>query len=269
MENQDTTVPSESEEEELSHSDKMIGVFSEPTATFEKTAKFPPKVIDWFLPILLLAVLVSVQQILYHSNPDIAFQLKQKQMDAIEKRLDAQVENGTITKDQANQQRDMIESRMDQMGSITLVFQTIGILIAIFVFFFIMAGIYFLLAKFALKGEGSYSSVMVASGLSAYIGALGIIIITIIALLMGKLLMDSSVASFLGSDKATLIGWIYAKLDIFTIWSSIVFAIGLAKMFKSSSTQKYYMLVFGVWIIGGLILFFLAKAIPFLRFAGM
>jgi hypothetical protein len=218
---------------------------------------------------LLLAVLISVQQILYHANPEISFQLKQKQMEAIGKRLDAQVESGAITRDQANQQRDMIESRMDQMGGIALVFQTIGIWIAIFVVFFIMAGIYFLLVKFALKGEGGYSSVMVASGLSAYIGVLGIIITTIISLLMGKLFMDSSVASFMGSDKSTIVGWVLAKLDIFTIWSFVVFAIGLAKMFKSSSTQKYYMLVFGIWLIGGLILFFLAKAIPFLKFFGM
>ncbi|MGA8265657.1 MAG: YIP1 family protein [Ignavibacteriaceae bacterium] len=269
MENQDTAASPELQEEELSHSDKMIGVFSEPTATFEKTAKFPPKTMDWFLPILLLAVLISVQQILYHANPEISFQLKQKQMEAIGKRLDAQVESGAITRDQANQQRDMIESRMDQMGGVALVFQTIGIWIAIFVVFFIMAGIYFLLVKFALKGEGGYSSVMVASGLSAYIGVLGIIITTIISLLMGKLFMDSSVASFMGSDKSTIVGWVLAKLDIFTIWSFVVFAIGLAKMFKSSSTQKYYMLVFGVWLIGGLILFFLAKAIPFLKFFGM
>jgi hypothetical protein len=269
MENQDTAASSELQEEELSHSDKMIGVFSEPTATFEKTAKFPPKTMDWFLPILLLAVLISVQQILYHANPEISFQLKQKQMEAIGKRLDVQVESGAITRDQANQQRDMIESRMDQMGGIALVFQTIGIWIAIFVVFFIMAGIYFLLVKFALKGEGGYSSVMVASGLSAYIGVLGIIITTIISLLMGKLFMDSSVASFMGSDKSTIVGWVLAKLDIFTIWSFVVFAIGLAKMFKSSSTQKYYMLVFGIWLIGGLILFFLAKAIPFLKFFGM
>ena len=110
---------------------------------------------------------------------------------------------------------------------------------------------------------------MVASGLSAYIGVLGIIITTIISLLMGKLFMDSSVASFMGSDKSTIVGWVLAKLDIFTIWSFVVFAIGLAKMFKSSSTQKYYMLVFGIWLIGGLILFFLAKAIPFLKFFGM
>jgi hypothetical protein len=269
MENQDTTASPEQQEEELSHSDKMIGVFSEPSATFGKIAKFPPKVMDWFLPILLLCVLVSVQQILYRGNPEIAFQLKQKQMEAIEKRLDAQVESGQLTRDQANQQRDTIESRMDQMGGVGLVFQIIGIFIVIFIVFFIMAGIYFLLAKFVLKGEGGYNHVMVASGLSAYIGILGIIIVTIISLLMGKLFMDTSVASFMSSDKSTLVGWILAKLDLFTIWSFIVFAIGLAKMFKSTSTQKYYMLVFGVWLIGGLILFFLAKTIPFLKNFGM
>ena len=269
MENQDTTASPEQQEEQLSHSDKMIGMFSEPSTTFEKIAKFPPKVIDWFLPILLLCVLISVQQVLYHSNPEIAYQLKQKQMDAIEKRLDAQVESGQITRDQANQQRDMIESRMDQMGGLSLVFQIIGIFIVIFIVFFIMAGIYFLLVKFALKGEGGYTHVMVASGLSAYIGILGGIIITIVSLLMGKLFMDTSIASFMSSDKSTLTGWIFGKLDIFYIWSLIVFAIGLAKMFKSTSTQKYYILVFGVWLIGGLILFFLTKTIPFLKVLGM
>lgn len=269
MDNQDTAVSPESQEEELSHSDKMIGVFSEPTSTFEKVAKFPPKTMDWFLPILLLAVLVSLQQVVYHGNPDIAYQLKQKQMEAVQKNLDSQVESGKMTQEQANTQKDAIESRMDKMGGIGLVFQIIGILIAIFIFFFILAGIYFLLIKFVLKGEGGYSSVMVASGLSAYIGILGVIIVTIISLLMGKLIMDASVASFVGSDKSTIVGWILAKLDVFTIWSFAIFAIGLAKMFKSSSTQKYYMLVFGVWLIGGFILFMLAKAVPFLKMFGM
>jgi hypothetical protein len=269
MENQDTTGSPEQQEEELSHSDKMIGVFSEPSATFEKIAKFPPKVIDWFLPILLFCVLISVQQVLYHSNPEIAFQQKQKQMDAIEKRLDAQVESGQITRDQANQQRDMIENRMDQMGGLTLVFSIIAIFIGIFIIFFIVAGIYFLLAKFVLKGEGGYTQVMVASGLSAYIGILGVIIITIISLLTGKLFMDTSLATFMNSDKSTLIGWIYGKLDLFYIWSLIVSAIGLAKLFKSTSTKKYYMLVFGVWLIGGLIIFYVAKAVPFLKGFGM
>ena len=39
MENQDTTASPEQQEEQLSHSDKMIGMFSEPSTTFEKIAK--------------------------------------------------------------------------------------------------------------------------------------------------------------------------------------------------------------------------------------
>lgn len=269
MDNLDTQGTPESEEMEMSHSDKMIGVITEPSATFEKIAKFPPKTMDWFLPILLLIVLVSLQQVLYRTNPDIAYQLKQKQMEAINKRLDDAVQNGQITKEQADQQRTVIENRIEQMGNTGLIFQIVGIFVVIFVMFFLMAGIYFLLAKFVLKGDGTYMGVMSASGLSAYIGIIGVIVVTIISLLMGKLIMDPSVASFVGAEKSTITGWVLAKLDLFGIWGYIVFAIGLAKMFKSTSTQKYIMLVFGVWIVGGLALFFLAKVVPFLKFLGV
>ncbi len=266
MDNLDSPLQPDSQEQELSHSDKMIGIFSEPSSTFEKISKFPPKTLDWFLPILLLLVFVSISQIVIRTNPDIAYQIKQKQMEAIDKRLDNQVKSGQITQDQANQQRDQIEGNMEKMGGgIGMVFQTIGILIFGFIMFFIMTGIYFLLVKFLLKGDGTYTATMVANGLTAYIGIIGIIIATIISMLMGKLLPDISVASFMGMDKLTIGGWLLAKLDIFTIWAYIILSIGLAKMFKSSSTQKYYAMVFGVWIIGGLILFFIAKTVPFLK----
>ena len=261
--------PEEIQDTELNHSDKIAGIFTEPAKTFETTAKFPLKVKDWILPILLFAVILSFQQILYHSNPNIAYQLKQKQMEAINKRLDSAVESGKITREQADQQKNMIEDRMEKMGGLGLVFQIIGIFVVVFIIFFLIAGIYFLLAKFVLKGDGTYNSVMVASGLSLYIGLLGVIVITVISFLMGKMVLDSSVASFIGVDKSTIGGWLLAKLDVFTIWGYIVFSIGLAKLFKSSSTQKYYLMVFGVWIIGGLILFFIAKAVPFLQMFGM
>ena len=261
--------PEEIQDSELSHTDKIAGIFTEPAKTFETTAKFSPKTIDWILPVLLLALFVSFQQILYHSNPNLAYQLKQKQMEAIEKNLNSAVESGKMTREQANQQRDMIEDRMAKMGGIGLVFQIIGIFIVMFIVFFLMSTIYFLLAKFALKGEGSYNSVMTAYGLSWYISIIGIIVVTVISFLMGKILMDTSVASFVGADKSNIGGWLLAKLDIFTIWSFIVLGIGLAKMFKSSSVQKYMAMVFGVWIIGGLILHFLAEALPFLKFLGV
>ena len=56
MDNLDTQGTPESEEMELNHSDKMIGVITEPTSTFSKIAKFPPKTMDWFLPMLKVLV---------------------------------------------------------------------------------------------------------------------------------------------------------------------------------------------------------------------
>jgi len=41
-------------------------------------------------------------------------------------------------------------------------------------------------------------------------------------------------------------------------------SIGLAKMFKSETTGKYYAMIFGLWIGFGLLFFFLGKAIPML-----
>jgi hypothetical protein len=84
-------------------------------------------------------------------------------------------------------------------------------------------------------------------------------------MVLGKMMMDTSVASFMGNDKTTFAGWALAKVDPISIWSYIVLSIGLAKMFKSKSTGKYYVLVFGVWLIGMFLLFMLAQAVPFLQ----
>ena len=85
------------------------------------------------------------------------------------------------------------------------------------------------------------------------------------AFAFGKLFRDVSVASLMDMDKSTIVGWLLAKLDPFSIWIYFVLSIGLAKMFKSKNTMNYIVLVFSLWIIGGLIFFFLGQAFPFLR----
>ncbi|HEX9741018.1 MAG TPA: hypothetical protein VGA29_09590, partial [Ignavibacteriaceae bacterium] len=49
--------------EELSHTDKMTGIFTEPSATFERIAKFTVKTVDWFLPMLILFLIVAITRI--------------------------------------------------------------------------------------------------------------------------------------------------------------------------------------------------------------
>ena len=258
--NPETTGTPVAPEEELSHSDKMIGIFTEPSSTFEKIAKFPVKTIDWLLPILLLLLVISLTQILVMSNEEIAYQVKQKQ----EKSINEMVEKRVLTREQADQQIE--QSEKFSKSPLGWIFQTIGIFIFGFIIFFFVALIYFLFAKFALKGNGGFTSALVAGGLTAYISIIQIVLAAILAMAFGKLLGDISVASLASIDKATITGWLLGKVDPFSIWAYSITGIGLAKMFRSDSTTKYFIVVFGVWILGSLLLWGLGKVIPFLGF---
>lgn len=256
-------------EEELSHTDKIIGVITAPIETFQTIAKFPPKTIDWFLPVFILCVVIALTQFLVMTNPEIALQAKQKQMEAIQKNFDEMVAKKQITQQQADEQIARIEENMKSMGALTYVFQVIGIFFAVFIFFFVLCGIYFLLSKFALSGEGTYSSTLVANGLVSYIGIINIILAAILAFAFGRLMRDTSLASILEIDKATITGWLLAKVDPLSIWAYSVLSIGLAKMFKSNSMGKYFVMVFGLWIVGGLLIWYIAQAVSFLSFLNM
>lgn len=270
MQTEDTSnLEQMSSEQELSHTDKMIGIITAPKETFEKIAKFPPKTMDWFLPVLILCIVVALTQILVMTNPEIAFQAKQKQMEAIQKNFDEAVAKGQMTQQQADEQMSVIEERMASSGAMMYVFQTVGIFLFVFIFFFILCGIYFLLSKFALKGDGVYASALVANGLVSYIGIIHVILAAIFAFVFGRLMRDVSLASLMDIDKSSIMGWLAAKVDPLTIWAYVVLSIGLAKMFKSQSLGKYFAMVFGLWIVGGLLLWFVAKAVPFLSFLNM
>lgn len=263
-----STIPSQDGETqpemELSHSDKMIGIFSEPSSTYEKISQFPTKTMDWFLPVLIAFLVIAVTQILINSNKAIHSQIVEMQMTKMQKNFDKAVADKKMTQDQANQQLNAMQDRMENFGALQIVFIVVGIFLGGFMVFFIISGIYYLFVKFLLKGEGNYNSVLVASGLTFYLAVIQVIIATILTFALGRFLQDTSLASFLDSDKSTFLGFVFSKLDIFSIWIYIVLSIGLAKMFKSKTTGKYYAAVFGIWLIGGLLLFFIGKAVPFL-----
>ncbi|MHB8579063.1 MAG: YIP1 family protein [Ignavibacteriaceae bacterium] len=252
------------DETELSHSDKMIGIFTEPGKTYESISKYPVKTIDWFLPFALLLLVVTITQFLIMSNKEIHFQIVDKQMTKMQQNFNKLVSEGKMTQEQADKQISTIQDRMTNFGPLQMVLTVVGIFIGGFIVFFIMCGIYYLFAKFILKGDGNYSSVLVASGLTSYIVIIQVIIAAILAFAFGRLFGDTSVAAFLDSDKTTFAGFIFSKLDVFSIWIYIVLSIGLAKMFKSKQTIPYFVVVFGIWIIGGLLFFLIAKAVPIL-----
>lgn len=250
---------------ELSHSDKAVGVITEPSNTFEQTAKFSPRTIDWILPVLLLFLVIAVSNILMMNNDSIGYELKQKQLKAIEEQYDELVKKGQMTQEQADQQLENIQDGM-LSSPITMIITVISIFVGGFIFFIIITGIYYLFVKFLFKGDGTFTSALVANGLTAYIGIIQILAATIFAFVFGRLMRNVSVASLMNLDATTFTGFLLDKVDILAIWAYIVLGIGLAKMFKSKETGKYIALSIGLWIVGGLIIFLLIKAVPSLSF---
>jgi hypothetical protein len=265
MNSNDTIPPVEKTEPqngELSHSDKMIGVFTEPARMFHHTSKFAPRHKDWVIPVLILFFVAALIRIIAMTNEEVFFETKSQGIDRIER----MVEDGTLSREQGDEAIETVEQQMEFMNSpVGWVISIATTLIFGFIVFVIIVGIYYLFIKFLLKGDGTFTSALVANGLTAYISILQIVIGGILTMLLGKMIMDTSIASLVGADKNTLTGWALAKLDPISIWAYIVLAIGYAKMFKSESTGKYYVLVFGIWLIGMFILFQLAQSVPFLQ----
>ena len=261
MENFDKEIQ---EEPELGHSDKIIGLFSEPKKTFEKISQYSPRTIDWLLPVTLLLFIVVLSRIIIMNNPDLALQIKEQQKERMEKSLNAAVEKKQMT---VEQKEERLNQGLDGMNKPIFQFLGyIGIIIGGFIVFFIISGVYFLFARFALKGEGTYSAALVANGMTGYIGIIQIILATILSYILGRLVNDVSIASLISSDKATIIGFILSKLDIILIWTFIIMSIAYSKLFKSLSIGKYYGMIFGIWIAWSVFSFWLGKVIPWLNF---
>jgi hypothetical protein len=265
--NEDEVVEEEFEEEfEFSHSDKLVGVFSEPKYVFSKIAQAPAKTIDWIVPLLVFIVVLSLSTIIMQTNPQIKYSMIEKQTEAIEKNFSEAVNTGRMTQEQADTQMEIIRERMEGGGMAMMIPQIVGIVIFTFIVFFVMSAFYFLIARFGLKGDGGFSSAMVAYGLPFYIASVQVIVQVIVAMLMAKMITDLSVTTFLGLDKSEFVGFLLSKLDLFSIWFYVVVGIGLSKMFKSDNTKKYVAVVIVLWLAFSFLFFYLANAVPFLSF---
>ena len=249
------------EMEELSHTDKIVGIISEPSNLFSKLAFLNTKVTDWLLPLLAMIIVAIVATFIYMSNPEIKLEMQQQQEKAMREQFDKMVESGQMTQEQVDEQLGRTAEMMNNPMFIYLI-PSISIFVIMLLWFFVFTTIAFLIAKFAFKGDGSYSQAMTAMGLPLYISVLQSIVLIIVGLLMGKMLTGLNPASLTGMDIKTLPGFLLSRLDVFSIWFYIVVGIAFAKMFKSDNVKKYIFTSVGVWLVFMFIIFGLAQVSP-------
>ncbi len=263
METEDTIQSEQptNEVEELSHTDKIVGVISEPSNLFSKLAFLNPKATDWIIPLLVLIVVAIVSIFVLMSNPEIKYQMQQQQEKAMKEQFDKMVESGQMTREQADEQLDRTSQFVSNPMFMYLI-PSISVFVIMLLWFFVFTTVAFLLTKFALKGEGGYSQAMTAMGLPLYISVLQSILLVIVGMLMGKMLTGLSPASLMDMDLKTLPGFLLSRFDVFSIWYYVVVGIAFAKIFKSDNVKKYIIISLAVWIIFMFIIFGLAQIIP-------
>jgi hypothetical protein len=256
--NFETEQTSPEEIAELSFSDKFVGVFTEPSATFENISKFKIKTIDWLIPLLISCVIIAAGNVIRMSNPAIKSSTIEMTRAQQEKQLAKYVQEKKITQEQADKQIEQTEKFM--ATPLYLIIASGGAIIGMFVFFFVFAFVYFIFGKFVFRGTGTFASALPALGLTQLIAAISSILAIILSVVYSKTISDGSIASIINfSQISSPLYLILGILDVFMIWATVAQSIGLSKMYKTKSYIPFLIVGLAILIIFKFIAFMALK----------
>ena len=140
---------------EPTHFAKVLEIFTKPAKTFEQMSKFPPRTIDWFLPVLILSVLIIITPYVLINNNSIYYQVKQQQIERNQKTFNKMVEKEIMIQ-QADDKIIKMKFRMsDSFIADFLISHIIWSLFLLFIIYFVIAGFYFFIVTRVLKGKES------------------------------------------------------------------------------------------------------------------
>ena len=224
--------------EALSLSDKFVGILTEPSSTFAHIRATGPRTVDWLIPVLLMSIILGLSMFVRFSNPETAAQMMQQQEVAIQK----QVDEGKMTQEQA----DQVHQQMAQFAGFTRVFASLGAVLGYAVVFFILCLLYWLLVRFVMKGEVTFSFILSVVGLAAFITAIDQIIALLLMVLTNNAFANLSPALLFGGDPQSMSFRILLILAPLAVWAQYVIGVGFAKVANISVT-KGMIAAFLVW----------------------
>ncbi len=254
------TPPEKIAAEDISLSDAMTGVFSEPGATFE-AVKNSKKRSYWLVPTIILIIFSLAASFLVLNDEELYSEIKTMQTDAVKKRMDEAVKEGKMTQEQAQENLDRTEKFMDKSSPFFLISAILGPIIGGFIILFIRGLVLWGVLKM-FKGAASYMLVICVLGLTGLIDVISTVINTVLAIVMGKLTVNIGPALFVtkesvGESMAKFLG----HFDLLAFWYLIVLGIGLAAA-SNLKSSKTIPIVFVLWLIWICLASFLS--IPFM-----
>jgi hypothetical protein len=235
--------------ENIALGDAIAGIFSEPGDTFI-AVKQSAKKNYWVIPSIIVVVISIMSSFLVLRDEELVSEITTTQKEAMKEKLDKLVKEGKMTKEQADQQVETAQKFMS--GKMMMIFGLVGSIFGVIIIFLLKGLIYWGALKI-FKGSAEFIDILNVLGLSGIITAIQLIIDSVLAIVMGKLLVNIGPVLLvskesIGSSMYTFL----ANFDLINIWYLIVVSIGLAKVsqLKSSKTIPF---VFGLWLIWALL----------------
>lgn len=223
--------------------EKVANIFAAPGELFENVRLTGPTASNWLVPLILMIIVAIAMSQLVISNPSLRDQMGS----IIKKSMEESVQGGRMTQEQADQAYEQFASPTSTMAMIIRIVATV---LGIPIVMFIVALAYWLLGKWGMRASAPYMKLVEVVGLTFFIGALESIVNTIMMFVMDSIYASPSLALAVlrDFDLQNKLHMALAKINVFTIWSLAVTAVGLSKVFQRDFA-KVAVLVFALWIV--------------------
>jgi Yip1 domain len=214
---------------------RVFGVLFSPKATFTDIARTP----NWVLPVVISTLLSLASVIVMNQRVDWR--------DYISQQMDKNSQAPQLSPEQREKQLDV------SIAITKYVVYGIGLLGAIL--FAVIVGGIMMLAYNVLAGAGAayLQSISIAAH-SLMVGIFSVPIFILVMLLRPKGTVDpnnpvaTNLAAFLPEDVPKWLAVFGKSIDIFTIWTLVLIAVGFAAVnSKKLKGSKSYLIVFSVW----------------------
>lgn len=229
---------------EMSLSDKFVGILSSPGEVFQSIVGTEPKTSNWAIPLVLSIVFGIIFTLVVFTQPAIQDQMSEVQYKAMQK----SVSEGKMTQEQMD---NAVEKNPAKPGSpMFLIFGSVGVAFAMAVILFLYTLVYWIVGKLVLKSPLGYGKILEVNGLAMYIVPISTLLTMVTVVAMGSLHAQPSAALLVPDfDIENKTHKLLAALNILEFWALYITAVGLGKVWNVSLGKSLGVVggIFVVW----------------------
>jgi hypothetical protein len=217
-------------QEEMSFIQRFGNIFVNPRKAFESIDRKP----TWLWPLVIIIILIA-------ATTQIMFPV------VMQAQLDKLRSNANIPAEQMQ----VIEQQFAQGGSTQRIITIVSQVIVMPLIYLLLAGIFYFIGSVLLGGDATYKKVLSVLAWSGCISIAATIVMMPLIMIKKSLTVSLSLALLLPIDSSeTTLYRILSKIDFFTIWYMIVFALGFSIIYKFSRAKAFTAIgvLWAIWI---------------------